>query len=112
MALSFQGSDLRWHAARWRFLLYMAGRTQGFYMGRGGVGWGWIERCAACVSWWCCLADSTLMLPGVFSFIAGVDAHRVVFVCLNRPFWIECFLPRRPPSRVPGGQPPLGVVHS
>ena len=36
----------------------------------------------------------------------------VPFVGLNRPFRLDDPLPRRPPSRVSGGQPPLSVVYS
>jgi len=42
--------------------------------------------------------------------VAGVDAHRVIFIDFNRPFCLNDFLSGQLSSRVPGDQPPLSCL--
>ena len=58
------------------------------------------------------LTSLTFARPEFSCFVADVDAPRVVVVGLKGPFRLEDLLSRRHPSRILGGQPALGVVHS
>ena len=66
----------------------------------------------AIFSWRVPPSDCFWCSQGCYCFVAGVDAHHVVFVGLNRPFQLENFHRRRLPSRIPGGQGALIRVPS